>query len=173
MRRFRLLVRALGSLLRVDEGLDLDHILSELKREFGWSRPTDDDSVLSEFIENARIGFSLLEGNCHRWLSSMSRALSALDRLSLEMVGKREAEGIGEALSQHVGIVIEGTSRLWIYRTLESIRDEKKLRTILLRLFQNSVPKYAQIRHGPIEYGTDIAVVVGDKEQTLLCQYQV
>jgi len=173
MRRFRLLVRALGALLHLEGAADFDDVRSELQREFGWSGPTDDDSVLSEFLENARIGFSLLESDRRRGLTSIGRAMSALDRLSLEMVGRREAEGIGEALDRQVGKVVEGTSRLWIYRTLESIRDENKLRKVLLRLFQNSVPKYAQVRHGPIEYGTDIAVVVGDQEQMLLCQYQV
>ena len=68
--------------------------------------------------------------------------------------------------------IIEGPSRLWIHRTLESIKDERKLHRILLRLFQNSVPCYAQIRHGPIEYGKDIAVAAQDGGQLVLRMYQ-
>ena len=175
MRRFRLLVRVLQHLLHVDGAANFDDVRSELQGEFGWSGPTDDDSVLSEFLENARIGFCLLESDRRSGLTSVGRAMSAYDRLSLEMVGRRREaeEGSGEALDRHLGKVIEGTSRLWIYRTLESIADECKLRKVLLHLFQNSVPKYAQIRHGPIEYGTDIAVVVGDQGRNVLCQYQV
>jgi hypothetical protein len=41
-----------------------------------------------------------------------------------------------------------------------------------LRLFQNSVPKYAQVRHGPIEYGKDIVVAVAENDHTTLRMYQ-
>src|SRR5262245_21262492 len=68
---------------------------------------------------------------------------------------------------------LEGPSRTWIYRALESINDEGVLRKILLRLFQSSVPKYAQIRHGPIEYGKDIAVAAMDGGEWVLRLYQV
>jgi hypothetical protein len=41
-----------------------------------------------------------------------------------------------------------------------------------LRLFQNSIPRYAQIRHGPIEYGKDIAVAAQDGDKLVLRLYQ-
>src|SRR5277367_5496806 len=34
-------------------------------------------------------------------------------------------------------------------------------------------PRYAQIRHGPIEYGKDIAALADDGEVSVLCLYQV
>jgi len=59
-----------------------------------------------------------------------------------------------------------------LHRTLEAIHDEVQLRRVLLRLIQASVPAYAQIRHGPIEYGKDIAVVVEKDSKRILRLYQ-
>ena len=42
---------------------------------------------------------------------------------------------------------------------MEAITDEAKLQKITLRLEQAQLPRYAQIRHGPLEYGKDIVAV--------------
>jgi hypothetical protein len=39
--------------------------------------------------------------------------------------------------------------------------------------FQGTLPRYAQIRHGPIEYGKDIAALVDDGGVSVLCLYQI
>ena len=44
---------------------------------------------------------------------------------------------------------------------------------MLLRLLQGTLPRYAQIRHGPIEYGKDIAALADDGGVSILCLYQV
>jgi hypothetical protein len=44
---------------------------------------------------------------------------------------------------------------------------------ILLRLIQAAVPFYAQIRHGPIEFGKDIVALVDIDGHTVLRLYQV
>jgi hypothetical protein len=60
-----------------------------------------------------------------------------------------------------------------MHRALENIQDEKKFRQILLRLLQAGLPLYAQLRHGPIEYGKDLAVLVEQDGTAILRLYQV
>lgn len=67
-------------------------------------------------------------------------------------------------------------TKTWIYRTLESIggqRGEDQLRKIILRLIQASLPLYAQIVHGPIEWGKDIIALVETEDHLELRMYQV
>jgi len=60
----------------------------------------------------------------------------------------------------------------WIYLTIESIKDEIVLQRLLLRLMQAQLPLYAQVRHGPIEYGKDIVALVEIHGQYVLQMYQ-
>jgi hypothetical protein len=76
--------------------------------------------------------------------------------------------GVGEAALK----AILGPERAWIHRKLEAIIDEAKLRRLILRLLQASIPLYAQIRHGPIEYGKDVVVLVDYDGKRILRMYQ-
>jgi hypothetical protein len=60
-------------------------------------------------------------------------------------------------------------------RRIGSIKDERILQRLLLRLMQGQSPPplYAQIRHGPIEYGKDIVVLVEVDGKNVLKMYQV
>jgi hypothetical protein len=60
-----------------------------------------------------------------------------------------------------------------MHRSLESIVDETTFREILLRLLQGGLPLYAQVRHGPIEYGKDISALLEVNEELILRHYQV
>ena len=66
-----------------------------------------------------------------------------------------------------------GQNQTWIYRTLEIITDEKVLQKITLRLLQASLPYYAQILHGPLEYGKDIVAVTDEEGRRILRMYQL
>ena len=59
-----------------------------------------------------------------------------------------------------------------MHRTLEGIHEEGHLRRIILRLTQASLPCYAQIRHGPLEYGKDVVVLLDEGGRRLLRMYQ-
>ena len=59
-----------------------------------------------------------------------------------------------------------------MHRNLQSITDEAQLRAILLRLLQAALPLYAQVRHGPIEYGKDLVALVQEDGQIVLYLYQ-
>src|SRR5262249_20409065 len=56
---------------------------------------------------------------------------------------------------------------------LAAITNETSLRVVLLRLLQAELPLYAQLRHGPIEYGKDIAVLLENEGLVTLRHYQV
>jgi hypothetical protein len=60
-----------------------------------------------------------------------------------------------------------------MHRSLGGITDEAQFRLILLRLLQNGLPIYAQVRHGPLEYGKDIVALLEIDGEIVLRQYQV
>jgi hypothetical protein len=47
------------------------------------------------------------------------------------------------------------------------------LQKVILRLLQASLPAYAQILHGPLEYGKDVVVLSEEGERPVLRMYQV
>src|SRR5262249_11988337 len=85
-------------------------------------------------------------------------ALEILGRLPL--LGSEVATAIRPAIGGKAYAEILGPHRTWIHRTLEAISDEGQLRKIILRLAQAQLPRYAQIRHGPLEYGKDVVAVL-------------
>lgn len=169
--RFHLLVQALAGILDLDHGRSPDEVRADFKREIRHFGETDDDPVVLDFVDHAIAGFDRLRENRCQGLVSIGRAMAALDRLPKERDTEREALSI--AIDHQALKVIEGPCRIWIYRTLAGIREEKTLHTILLRLFQNQIPRYAQVRHGPIEYGKDIVVAVQRDDRIVLRMYQV
>jgi hypothetical protein len=60
-----------------------------------------------------------------------------------------------------------------MHRSLGAITDEAQFRTVLLRLLQSGLPLYAQVRHGPLEYGKDIVALLEVDGIAVLRQYQV
>jgi hypothetical protein len=168
--RYHLLVRTLAGVLNLANGLGPIEARAEFETEIRQFGDDEGDPAVLEFLDHAHRGFEELIADRRRGITAVGRALAALDRVPLLDGG--EAEAVRCALDRHMIGIIEGPSRLWIHRTLESIKDERKLHRILLRLFQNSVPCYAQIRHGPIEYGKDIVVAAQDGDQIVLRMYQ-
>jgi hypothetical protein len=53
------------------------------------------------------------------------------------------------------------------------VTDEGQLRRIILRLLQSGLPLYAQVRHGPLEYGKDIAALLEIEGVVVLRHFQV
>jgi hypothetical protein len=69
--------------------------------------------------------------------------------------------------------VILGPHLTWIHRSLDSITDERILQKLLLRLAQARLPHYAQVRHGPLEYGKDVVALIDRDGKTVLQMYQL
>jgi hypothetical protein len=133
----------------------------------------NDDRLAGQFLEEAAEAFALLRDDPPRAMTSgrLAAALKTLSRISLmgsEVVAAIEPR-IGEAAYQH----LLGPVRTWIHRTLESIRDERILQRVLLRLMQARLPLYAQVRQGAIEYGKDIVALVEVEGRVQLEMYQV
>ena len=98
-------------------------------------------------------------------------ALDALGRIPL--VGVEVASAIGPEIAQRTFASLLSQDRSWMHRTIESIEDERILQRLILRLMQGRLPLYAQIRHGPVEYGKDIVVLVEQNNEFILQMYQV
>lgn len=168
--RFDFLVKALLGLIELGEGIDP----ATARNSFVDSTqllPETYDSIILEFIENAVFGLTELQRDRREGLSVMRRAIFALNRLPF--LGSSDGRAFEIALDRHTLSLLDGQTRNWIYRRLESVGDERQLRHVLLRLFQEQIPQYAQIRHGPIEYGKDIAVVTNESDGVTLRWYQV
>jgi hypothetical protein len=168
--QYHLFVRALAGVLELPHGFDQSQAIQEFESELRLLGDGEAEPAVLEFLHHAHLGLSQLRLDRCRGFTSVGRAMSALDRIPL--IEKEESEAVQSAVDRRVGVILDGQSRIWIHRTLETIRDEKKLQRVLLRLFQNSVPHYAQIRHGPIEYGKDIAVVAEEGGELVLRMYQ-
>jgi hypothetical protein len=56
---------------------------------------------------------------------------------------------------------------------LEGIDDERVLQRVFLRLAQAAIPLYAQVRHGPLEYGKDVVALVEESGRNVLRMYQL
>ena len=126
-----------------------------------------------EFLQRAAKAFHgfRLDPATELTRDNLSSALSALGRLP--MIGPEVAAALGPALGASAFDQALGPVRTWVHRTLEGLTNEAQLRHILLRLLQASIPRYAQIRHGPIEFGKDLAVLVQEGNRLVLRMYQV
>jgi len=168
--RYHLLIRALAGVLDLAHGLGQAEARQEFEVEIRQFGETEGDPAVLEFLNHGHAGFEQLRADRRRGLTSVGRAMAALDRVPL--LGSPEVEAVRHAVDRRAIRIVEGPSRIWMHRTLENIKDERKLHRILLRLFQNSVPWYAQVRHGPMEFGKDIAVAAEEGGELVLRMYQ-
>jgi hypothetical protein len=125
------------------------------------------------FIDHAADAFRGFEADPASELtnSHLTAALEALGRIPL--IGPEVATALKPVIGQAAYAALLGPVRTWMHRTVASISDESKLRRILLRLLQASLPLYAQIRHGPIEFGKDIAALLEIHGRLVLTLYAV
>lgn len=79
---------------------------------------------------------------------------------------------IRPAIGEHAISLMQGPDKTWIHQTLATINDEALLRKLVLMLEQASLPDYAQIRHGPLEYGKDVVIMFEKDGQKILRMYQ-
>ena len=170
--RLRVLVRALAGLLGEQPGLSPEDARKELQLQARIFGEQDSDIVGLQLFAAAERAFDELERSPAEALrrGSLTTALAALERLPL--LGPDLAKAVAPAVGGQALHSILGPQRTWIHRVLEGIRDEDQLRRVILRLEQSSLPLYAQIRHGPIEFGKDIVVVFESQGRRVLRMYQ-
>jgi hypothetical protein len=91
----------------------------------------------------------------------------------LPTIGPEVSNALRPAIGRKALSTILGPVRTWIHRSLGSIADEATLKALLLRLLQSGLPRYAQIRHCPLEYGKDVSVLLDENGRLILRHYQV
>jgi hypothetical protein len=100
-------------------------------------------------------------------------ALDCLSRISL--LGPGVSAVLEPTLGEQAWKAVLGPERSWVHRTLEGVKDEDVLRKLLLRLLEASPspPAYGHIRHGPLEHGKDVVVLLEEHDRLVLRMYQV
>jgi hypothetical protein len=133
----------------------------------------ENDRLAVEFLDTAAEAFTeiRLAPSTAMVSGRLPASLEVLGRIPL--IGSNVASAIRPAVGERAHTQLLGQHRTWIYRTIESIKDEIVLQQLLLRLMQGQLPRYAQIRHGPIEYGKDIVALIQIDERHILEMYQV
>jgi len=170
--RLRVTVRALAGILGVRPSMSPREARNELALQARIFGQEEGDGLGMQFFSVAEKTLESFERDPARALADgdLQVMLTALEKLPL--VGSDLAQAVRPAVGQAALRTILGPMRTWVHRALEAIRDEAQLRRVVLRLVQASVPLYAQIRHGPIEYGKDIAVLFEKDSTRTLRMYQ-
>jgi hypothetical protein len=170
--RLRLVVRALAGVLGVEPSISLDRVKKDLALQARIFGEEETDAFGIQFFEKTERALERFERSPASALSEgdLEDVLTALERLPL--VGPDLARAVRPSLGEAALKAILGPERAWIHRKLEAITDEAKLRRLILRLLQAAIPRYAQIRHGPIEYGKDVVVVVDHDGKRIVRMYQ-
>lgn len=168
--RYRILVQSLTHLVGEEPGLALE----EAKQQLSNIQIADaNDTVVMRFLElasEAFLGFSVDPAK-EVTTGRLPMALEMLGRIPL--IGPDVASAVGPKVGAQAIKEVLGPLQTWIHRTLEAIQEERTLQLVLLRLLQGYLPLYAQILHGPLEYGKDIAVLLEENGERVLRMYQV
>lgn len=174
--RYKILIQTLAQLVGEDPGLEPEQAKQQFIREIGFTGGKTEDNITMNFLELASEAFEGFKTNPQLELTSgrLSNALKALERISL--IGPNISNAIAPAIGNNMLELASGPVNTWIHRSLENIggrQGEDKLRKIILRLVQSSLPLYAQITHGSLEYGKDISVLLKSNDRLELHMYQV
>lgn len=169
---FRALITALEQVFNGDPATAAAHAKEMLLERARFSGLDENDQLAIMFLDTAKEAFVEFQQAPARAIASgcLADALKILRRIPL--IGDEVTTAIGPAIADAEAY---GQQRSWMYRTIGNIKDERLLQRLLLRLMQGQSPppRYAQIRHGPIEYGKDIVVLVEVDGENVLEMYQV
>jgi hypothetical protein len=169
--KFNVVVKVLFSLVSDPLSFSADDARREYEAEVSRTEQAMEDRLAMTFISNAADAFRGFQSDPEKELTRdrLGIALNALAKIPV--IGPDVTEAARPEIGRSVRLTLEGPVRTWAHRSLGSIGDEAVLRRVLLRLLQGTLPRYAQIRHGPIEYGKDIAALADGV--SVLCLYQV
>ena len=171
--RFRVLINVLAKLVSDPLTFSSEAARREYELEMRMSEETKEDRLALTFISEAASAFRGFENEPASELTRDRLAL-ALDALAkIPTIGPDVTSALRPAIGKSALTAMLGPIRTWMHRSLASIADEGRFRLILLRLLQSGLPLYAQIRHGPIEYGKDIVALLEVDGSVVLRHYQV
>jgi hypothetical protein len=145
----------------------------EYELEIRMSEETQEDQLALTFISDAASAFTGFESEPASELTRdrLARAFDALAKIPT--IGPDVTSALRPTIGRSALTTMLGPIRTWMHRSLGSIVDEACFRLVLLRLLQSGLPLYAQIRHGPIEYGKDIVALLEVDGSIVLRHYQV
>ena len=171
--KFNVLVKVLLSLIFDLLSLSANDAQHEYQAEVYRTEQAPEDRLAMTFIANAADAFRGFQSDPDTELTRdrLGIALNALAKIPV--IGPDVTDAARPEIGKNVRLTLEGPVRTWAHRSLGNIGDEAVLRRVLLRLLQGTLPRYVQIRHGPIEYGKDIAALADDGGVSILCLYQV
>jgi hypothetical protein len=171
--RFRVLIKVMAKLLSDPLSFDPEEARREYNLEIRMSEEVEQDRLALTFITEAANGFRgfATDPGSEITRNRLELALGALERIPT--IGPEVTSAVRPEIGRRALAAILGPFRSWMHRSLGSITDEGQFRMILLRLLQNGLPIYAQVRHGPLEYGKDIVALLEIDGVIVLRQYQV
>jgi hypothetical protein len=171
--RFRVLVQTLAQLAGGEPALTPEKAREQLWHASLFEEEAGGDEVVEQFLNAASEAFEGFKTDPVKEITTgrLAAALDALGRIPL--IGPEVAKAVTPVIGEGAWSAAQGPIRTWIYHTLESITVERDLQKVILRLAQASLPLYAQIRHGPIEFGKDIVALFDKDGDRVLRMYQV
>lgn len=171
---FAILVRSLARLLNEASVEALQEAQGQLEKEAGWfgSEVLNDQASL-HFLKVASESLERFRTNPEAEIIAgrLREALEALGRVPL--FGAELSAALETPLGKTAWGLSQGEVKTWVHRTLESITDERQLQKVVLRLEQASLPLYAAVRHGPLEYGKDVVSLFELEGRRFLRMYQM
>ncbi len=172
--RFRPLVQTLAQLLDEDPGFSPSEARSRYVSEITMLGEHTPDDVSLRFLRLVTEAFDGFRTNPADEMvrGRLPAAMDALARIPL--IGPGMTPVLSATIGARALAVATGNDRSWVHRTLAGITNEAVFRSLLLRLLQASPspPAYAHIRHGPVEYGRDIVVLLEEGGRHVLRMYQ-
>jgi hypothetical protein len=171
--RFHVLIKVLSHMASDPFSFNFDKARREYIFEMRLSETHMEDRLALSFISDAERTF---QGFATAPLSGITRSRigTALEALAeIRSIGPDLVDAVSPDIGRQLLGATMGPLSTWMYRALESIKDEAKLRAVLLRLLQSGKPRYAQVRHGPLEYGKDISVLIDIDGFIVLRHYQL
>jgi hypothetical protein len=171
--KVHVLLKVLSKLLSDPLGFDEAQARREYRLEMRLSGQTEYDQDALTFISEAANGFAGFATDPHSEVTRDRLALALRALARIPTIGPEISGVVSPELGKKAIETILGPVRTWMHRSLGDITDEARLRAILLRLLQSGLPRYVQIRHGPLEYGKDIVALFDIDGVSVLRHYQV
>lgn len=171
--RFHVIIKVLSALVSDPSSFSGEDARREYEREIGMFGKTDEDRLALTFISEAAEGFREFASDPASALTRnrLGIAFGALGNVST--IGPDVTEAVRPEIGKSALQTMLGPFRTWMHRSLGSITDEAQLRRVILRLLQSGLPRYAQVRHGPLEYGKDITALLEIDGALVLRHFQV
>jgi hypothetical protein len=171
--RFHVLVKVLSKLLSDPLSLDAEEARREYQLEIRMSGESEQDRLALMFISEAADAFHgyAIDPSSEMTRGRLGNAIVALAKIPT--IGPEVIDALRPEIGRRAWSISLGPVRTWMHRSLEGIRDEARFRKLLLRMLQSGLPHYAQVRHGPLEYGKDITVLLELDGKSVLRHYQV